>query len=76
MLMLRQACCAVRHDPRLWTLYGIQCVRAGRAHDAVLALKQAVWLRERAHEDGRARATRALLDRVVLGDLKLPLKAA
>jgi hypothetical protein len=76
MLSLRSACCAESDDARLWTLYGVQCVRAGRREDAIHALKQATWLRERAHETGRARSTRALLEQVEHGQTTLPLKAA
>jgi hypothetical protein len=76
MLALREASFATRSDARLWTLYGVQCVRAGRSDEAIHALKQATWLRERARDDGRARSTRALLQQVEAGQMTLPLKAA
>jgi Flp pilus assembly protein TadD len=69
MLAIKQACCAEPDAARLWTLYGVYCARAGRRADALLALKQALWLRERARETGRIAATRRLIERLDLGDL-------
>jgi hypothetical protein len=76
MLSLRSACFAQANDARLWTLYGVQCVRAGRPSEAIQALKQATWLRERAREIGRVRSTRALLEQLEQGQTTLPLRAA
>ena len=64
MLSLRQAAHENEHDPKLWTLYGMQCARAGRMLDAESALAHAAWLRERRHEPEKARVTRALLSRL------------
>lgn len=74
MLAAKHACCVDTEAPRLWTLYGVYCARAGRREDAMRALKQALWLRERAHEGGRAAATRMLIQRLELG--AAPLAAA
>jgi Flp pilus assembly protein TadD len=63
MLALREACYASRCDARLWTLYAMSCLRAGRAGDGTQALRQALWLRERERDDARARVTRALIGR-------------
>jgi Flp pilus assembly protein TadD len=61
MLALREACFGNGQDARLWVLYGVQCFRARRRDEAVHALKQALWLRQRAHDDARARVIRALI---------------
>ena len=65
MLALREACYSASRDARLWTLYAMSCVRAGRADDCAQALRQALWLRERENDDARARVTRSLIDRFV-----------
>jgi Flp pilus assembly protein TadD len=64
MLALREACFSSDADARLWTLYAMSCLRAGRANDGAQALRQALWLRERCNDDARARVTRILIDRV------------
>jgi Flp pilus assembly protein TadD len=74
MLTAKQACCAQSDAARLWTIYGVYCARAGRRDDAMRAFKQALWLRERAHDTGRAGAMRMLLERLALGEA--PLAAA
>lgn len=66
MLALRTACNENHADPRLWTLYAAQCVRLERHEDAVFALRQALWLRKRSHDDPRVRVTTTLLERLVL----------
>lgn len=63
MVLLREACCLVPEDARLWTLYATACVRQRRTADAERALSQAVWLRERQGDDVRAAVTRRLLER-------------
>jgi Flp pilus assembly protein TadD len=70
MLVLREACHRETEDARLWTLYAVACMRSGRRDDAVAALKQAVFLRERARDEARVRVTRALLDHVASGALR------
>jgi hypothetical protein len=62
MLALHEACALREHDAALWTLYAADCVRAHRRDDAVRALGQALWLRQRAHDHRRARVTEALRD--------------
>jgi Flp pilus assembly protein TadD len=64
MLALREACYTSRCDARLWTLYAMSCVRAGRSDDCAQALRQALWLRERENDDARARVTQDLIDRL------------
>jgi Flp pilus assembly protein TadD len=67
MLVLREACHRDADSARLWTLYAVACVRNGRRDEAVNALKQAVYLRERARDVARVRVTRALLQNVTDG---------
>ncbi len=68
LLILREAAFRESSDARLWTLYGVECVRMGKRDDAVEALKQAVWLRVRDHDEPRARVTRGLIACVLAGD--------
>jgi Flp pilus assembly protein TadD len=74
MKVLERACCAESGSARLWTLYGVYSARAGRRDDALRALKQALWLREREHDVGRANVTRMLIERLAAG--AAPLAAA
>ena len=67
MIVLREACHLEAGDARLWTLYAVACVRNGRRDEAVAALKQAVYLRERARDVARVRVTRELLDHITGG---------
>lgn len=60
-MLLREASCLSEEDARVWTLYGVQAWRMGRRSDAQQALKHALWLRERAKDDARARVLRGLL---------------
>lgn len=62
MLALREAVSRSDGDARLWTLYGVQCARAGKLEDAQRALGQALWFRQRARDVRRAEVTRRLLD--------------
>lgn len=68
MIALREAACMQGDDARLWTLYAAQCLRVGRRDEAVQALRQAAWLRQRARDDARARVTRMLLEQVSHGE--------
>lgn len=68
MIALREAACVQGDDARLWTLYAAQCLRAGRRDEAVQALQQATWLRQRARDVERARVTRLLLEQVRHGE--------
>lgn len=67
MMALREAACLSADDARIWTLYAAQCLRAGRRDEAVQALRQAAWLRQRARDAGRARVARLLLEQVSHG---------
>jgi Flp pilus assembly protein TadD len=61
MLLLREAAHVAERDPKVWVLYGAQCMRTGRVDEAERAFSHAAWLRERAHETRKARLTRALV---------------
>jgi len=63
-LLLRDACYRRRGEAKLWTLYGVQCLRNGQLADAEAALSQAVWLRTRSREPHKAATTRQLLQRL------------
>ena len=65
MVELRGAAHENEHDPRLWTLYGMQCARIGRRDVARQALAHAAWLRDRAGETAKATVTRALIAQYV-----------
>lgn len=65
MLMLREAAHRNEADARLWTLYGVQCVRAGCPDAAETALEHAVWLRTRNHEPRKAQVTRDVIARLL-----------
>ncbi len=62
MLTLRDAAYGAQDDASLWTLYASQCIRAGKRDRAEQALSQALWLRERSHDEPRAEVTRRLLN--------------
>jgi len=74
MLILREECFAESSDARLWVLYGMQCLRARRREEALRALGQALWLRERARDHARARVMRDLIAHLSGGG-ELPLAA-
>ncbi len=76
MLVLKEACCRESSSPRLWTLYAVQCVRAGRRDEASHALKQALWLRRRDRDDARVRVMTTLLGQLESGDDSFPVQAA
>jgi Flp pilus assembly protein TadD len=62
LLALRQAAHEHEDDPRLWTLYGVQCLRMGRMETARHALMHAAWIRDRRNEQRKADVTRRLLE--------------
>ena len=64
LLAFRQAALENDEDPRLWTLYGVQCMRVGQADTARQAIVHAAWLRDRRGERAKAQVTRALLSRL------------
>lgn len=76
LILLRETCFFAGCDARLWVLYAMQSWRLGRLDDARQALRQALWLRERAHDDRRAKVIRALLAAAETGGGHTPLRAA
>ncbi len=64
LLCLRQACNESEQDARLWALYGAECVRQGKQHDAEDAFVRSLWLRHRAKQAGRVRSLEQLLEQV------------
>ena len=76
MLALRECCFSARENARLWTLYGFACWRARRQKDAVDALRQALWLRQRNRDEARARVVRTLLKRIESGETPNSKRAA
>lgn len=61
LVLLREACFSAGDDARLWVLYAAQSWRMGRLDDTRQALRHALWLRERAHDERRARVIRSLI---------------
>lgn len=77
MLSLREACQGCGESPRLWTMYAAACLRVRRRDDAKQALRQALWLRQRARDTTRATVMERLIERLdEHGTLELPLRAA
>lgn len=77
MLSLREACHTGGKCPRLWTLYAMACMRVRRIDEAKHALRQALWLRQRARDDQRAKVTERLLHQLeTQNSARLPLRAA
>jgi hypothetical protein len=62
MLVLRNACHVHRESAMCWTRYAAACQLVDNDGEAVLALKQALWLRERDGDARRAHVTRGLLE--------------
>ena len=58
---------AAETDARLWALYGAACVKANRLDAAKRAFSQALYLRQRAQDAGRAHALRVVMERLGLG---------
>jgi Flp pilus assembly protein TadD len=67
LVALREATLLEESNPKLWALYGSACVKANRREEAERAFGQALYFRQRAHETGRARALRGVMDRLGLG---------
>jgi Flp pilus assembly protein TadD len=65
MLLLRDAAHRTEDDARIWTLYGVQCARAGSLDAAARALGHAAWLRVRRQEPRKAQVTRAVMARLL-----------
>ena len=66
LVALREATMLVETDARLWALYGAACVKANRLDDAERAFTQALYLRQRAREAGRAQALQGIIARLGL----------
>jgi Flp pilus assembly protein TadD len=64
MVALREACALTEEDARLWALYGNACARLNRIADAERAFRQALYLRQQAHDANRARVLRDIIDRL------------
>lgn len=65
LVLFREASALDEHRARTWTLLGAHCAELGLVDEAVRALRQARWLRDRAGEHARARITAQLIERVV-----------
>ena len=76
MLSLREACHTGGQCPRLWTLYADACVRVRRVDDAKQALRQALWLRQRAKDERRVQVIQRLLQQLESNTPRFPLRAA
>lgn len=61
LLLLEEATHLAPDEARVWTLYAVHCQRTGKLDDTVRAFRQAIWLRERAHDDRRVRVLKRLL---------------
>lgn len=64
LVALREAALLAESDPKLWALYGAACVRGNRIEEAERAFGQALFLRQRAHDVGRANALRGVIARL------------
>ena len=64
MVALREATLLAESDPKLWALYGSACVKANRLEEAERAYGQALFFRQRAHDLGRARTLRGVIERL------------
>jgi Flp pilus assembly protein TadD len=64
MVALREACGLTEDDARLWALYGNACVRLNRIADAERAFRQALYLRQQAHDRARAQVLRGIIERL------------
>jgi Flp pilus assembly protein TadD len=58
---LREACAISEEDAARWMMLGHLELRLGKARDAERAMKQALFLRERDGEKGKAQVVRRLL---------------
>ena len=64
LVALREATLLAESDPKLWALYGSACVKANRLEEAERAYGQALFFRQRAHDVGRARSLRSVIERL------------
>jgi len=61
------------YDAVLWTRLGDALCRMSRHDDSLQAMRHALWLRERAGDERRARVTRQLIECIARG---IPLSVA
>ncbi|MBI5536503.1 MAG: hypothetical protein HY898_27525 [Deltaproteobacteria bacterium] len=64
---LRLACSMEEFDAVLWTRLGDALLRSSKQHDALQALRHALWLRERSNDTPRAIVTRRLIESIEQG---------
>jgi Flp pilus assembly protein TadD len=67
LVALREAALRAETDARVWALYGSACEKANRLDDAERAFGQALYLRQRAHDQPRSRALRRVIERLGMG---------
>lgn len=67
LVALREACLSAGTDARLWVLYGVHCWRARKVDEALHAMRQGLWFRERSRDERRARVVRALIAQIESG---------
>ena len=67
LVALREACLSAGTDARLWVLYGVACWRARKADEALRAMRQALFFRERNRDERRARVVKALIAQIESG---------
>ena len=67
MIALREAALLEETDPKLWALYGAACAKANRLEEAERAFGQALYLRQRQHDAGRAATLRGVIARLNVG---------
>ena len=66
MVALREAALLAESNPKVWALYGAACVKANRVEEAERAYGQALFYRQRAHDIGRSRTLRSVIERLGL----------
>ena len=66
MVALREAALLGESNPKVWALYGAACVKANRMEEAERAYGQALFFRQRAHDVGRSRTLRSVIERLGL----------
>lgn len=69
MLAVKEACFLAPKDARLWALYAYHCWNQRRTQEAADAMRQAIYLRERARDVRRAEVLRGLLEKMEKGVL-------
>jgi Flp pilus assembly protein TadD len=67
LVALREATLLAETDPRLWALYGAACVKSNRLDEAERAFAQALYFRQRAHDERRVTVLRSVIERLGVG---------